>query len=106
MPTSGTANGSADLLRTLANTYRLQILCALSAGELSVGDLGAQLPLTQSALSQHLARLRAQRLVATRRQSQAIYYRVEDPEVLDMARALLRLATTRRAAEPARVTPV
>lgn len=96
MANNETAKGSADLLRTLANPHRLQILCALSTGELSVGDLGAQLPLTQSALSQHLARLRAQRLVATRRQSQVIYYRVADPEVLDMARALLRLATTRR----------
>lgn len=102
MANSETAQGSADLLRTLANPYRLQILCALSAGELTVGDLGAKLPLAQSALSQHLARLRAQRLVTTRRQSQAIYYRVADQEVLAMAGALLRLASARRAADSSR----
>ncbi len=96
MGNSRTAAGSADLLRTLANPHRLQILCALSAGELSVSDLRAHLPLTQSALSQHLARLRVQRLVATRRQSQAIFYRIADQEVLAMARALLHLAATRK----------
>ena len=82
----------AGLLRTLANPQRLKILSLLAGGELSVGDLQAQIALTQSALSQHLAKLRAQNLVATRRQSQTIYYRIVDEEALAMARALLRLA--------------
>jgi DNA-binding transcriptional ArsR family regulator len=81
------------LLRTLANPHRLEILCALSAGELSVGELQVRVPLSQSALSQHLARLRAQQMVATRRQAQTIYYRIADAEVLVMAQALLRLAS-------------
>ena len=80
------------LLRTLANPQRLKILSLLAGGELSVGDLQAQIALTQSALSQHLAKLRVQNLVATRRQSQTIYYRIVDEEALAMARALLRLA--------------
>ncbi len=89
------ATASTDLLRTLANPQRLRILCALAGGELSVGDLQTRIVLTQSALSQHLARLRAQRLVATRRQAQTIYYRISDDEALAMARALLELAAQR-----------
>ena len=85
----------AGLLRTLANPQRLKILSLLAGGELSVGDLQAQVALTQSALSQHLAKLRAQNLVATRRQSQTIYYRIVDEEAPAMARALLRLAARR-----------
>ncbi|WP_293498091.1 metalloregulator ArsR/SmtB family transcription factor [Phenylobacterium sp.] len=94
------AQNGAGLLRTLANPQRLKILTPLAGGELTVGDLQAQIALTQSALSQHLAKLRAQNLVATRRQSQTIYYRIVDKEALAMARALLRLAA-RRAGERA-----
>lgn len=83
--------GATDLLRTLANPRRLEILCALSTDELSVGDLQARVPLTQSTLSQHLARLRAHGIVATRRQAQTIYYRIADDEALALAQALLRL---------------
>ena len=52
-------NGATDLLRTLANPQRLRILSVLAAGEMHVGDLQVRIALTQSALSQHLARLRA-----------------------------------------------
>ena len=83
------------MLRTLANPQRLKILSLLAGGELSVGDLQAQIALTQSALSQHLAKLRAQNLVATRRQAQTIYYQIIDEEALAMARAFLRLAARR-----------
>lgn len=76
------------LLRALANPHRLEILCALSAGEVSVGALQALAP-----LSQHLARLRVQQMVATRRQAQTIYYRIAEAEVLLMAQALLRRAS-------------
>jgi DNA-binding transcriptional ArsR family regulator len=88
-------NGSTDLPRTLANPQRLRILSVLAKGEMHVGDLQARIALTQSTLSQHLARLRAQHLVATRRQAQMIYYRIVDDEALAMARALLRLAAGR-----------
>lgn len=68
------------LLRTLANRHRLMILCALADGELSVGALNARVALSQSALSQHLALLRRDGLVSTRRVAQTIYYaNVEGP---------------------------
>ncbi|MBL4782042.1 MAG: helix-turn-helix transcriptional regulator [Porticoccaceae bacterium] len=57
------------------------ILCALSEGELSVSALNECVPLSQSALSQHLATLRRGGMVATRRESQTIYYRLYDPKV-------------------------
>lgn len=68
------ARQAAELLRALANEQRLMILCNLSAEELSVGQLQARLPLSQSALSQHLAVLRETALVSTRRASQTVYY--------------------------------
>jgi DNA-binding transcriptional ArsR family regulator len=68
-------------LKNLANSKRLMILCVLSEGELSVGELNKRVPLSQSALSQHLAKLRSVDFVATRRESQTIYYRLNDPRV-------------------------
>ena len=71
---------AAALLKVLANETRLLILCYLAEeGELSVGGLLERLDLGQSALSQHLARLRGEGLVATRRNSQTVFYRVCDP---------------------------
>jgi DNA-binding transcriptional ArsR family regulator len=72
-------------LKTLGNEHRLMILCTLLEGERSVGDLVDRIGLSQSALSQHLARLRRDGLVHTRRVAQTIYYRVagaEAPAVL------------------------
>ncbi len=69
------------MLKLLANDQRLTVLCRLSAGEMSVTELGQHVDLTQSALSQHLAKLRAEGLVATRREAQTIYYRLDDPAV-------------------------
>ena len=68
------ASDAADLMKALGNESRLMILCTLADGEHSVGDLNAIVPLSQSALSQQLARLRQQGLVTTRRESQTIYY--------------------------------
>jgi DNA-binding transcriptional ArsR family regulator len=68
---SGTA---ARLLKTLGNEKRLMILCLLVEGEYSVGELNARLDLSQSALSQHLAVLREDGLVETRREAQTIRY--------------------------------
>jgi DNA-binding transcriptional ArsR family regulator len=70
---------AARLLKLLANEQRLTVLCRLSGGELSVTELGAFVDLSQSALSQHLGKLRADGLVATRRDAQTIYYRLSDP---------------------------
>jgi len=68
------AGDAEALLKALANRNRLLILCALAGGELSVTALNEQVPLSQSALSQHLAVLRQDGIVGTRRESQTIYY--------------------------------
>ncbi|MEH3091405.1 metalloregulator ArsR/SmtB family transcription factor [Agrobacterium cavarae] len=68
------ANAAAGLLSAMANPKRLMILCSLVEGEVPVGVLATQVGLSQSALSQHLSKLRAQRLVKTRRDAQTIYY--------------------------------
>ena len=83
---------AAALLKALANEQRLLILCHLvSDRELSVGALGERLDLSQSALSQHLARLRDEGLVTFRREAQTLYYRVADPkaeQLLELLRDL------------------
>ena len=74
------AGEAAQLLRVLGNERRLLILCLLIArGEMDVSSLAAEVGLSQSALSQHLAKLRDDKLVAFRRESQTIYYRLDDP---------------------------
>jgi len=70
------AGEAAKLLNALANERRLAVLCELVEGERSVGELVETVGLTQSALSQHLAKLRAAGIVATRRDAQMIYYRL------------------------------
>jgi ArsR family transcriptional regulator, virulence genes transcriptional regulator len=70
---------AAMLLKLLANENRLIILCRLvQAREMSVGELAAAVGLSQSALSQHLAKMREEGLLATRRDAQTIYYRFSD----------------------------
>lgn len=68
------AGDAARLLKALANERRLQVLCLLAEKERSVGEINALLGLSQSALSQHLAVLRQEGLVQTRREAQAILY--------------------------------
>jgi ArsR family transcriptional regulator len=70
---------AVSLLRLLANEKRLMALCQLVEGERSVGALAAAVGLSQSALSQHLAKLREEGLVATRREAQTVWYRLGDP---------------------------
>lgn len=75
------AQTAAGLLKVMANECRLLILCHLSvSGELSVGQLVERIGLSQSALSQHLAKLREEQLVATRKEAQTVYYRLGDPK--------------------------
>ncbi len=84
------ADVAAGLLRVLANEQRLLILChLLAAGELSVSALSDELSLSQSALSQHLARLRDEGIISNRRESQSMFYRVAD-EKASRVLALLR----------------
>lgn len=72
------AADAAGLMKALGNESRLMILCLLIEGERSVSDLNDIIPLSQSALSQQLARLRQQGLVKTRRESQTIFYALAD----------------------------
>ncbi len=72
------ADEAAALLKVLANPQRLRILCLMVERERSVGEINAQLPLSQPALSQHLGVLRDRGLVDTRREAQTIYYSLAD----------------------------
>jgi DNA-binding transcriptional ArsR family regulator len=72
------AADAAGLMEALGNESRLMILCLLAEAERSVGELNDIIPLSQSALSQQLARLRRQGMVKTRRESQTIYYSLAD----------------------------
>lgn len=78
---SKNAEAVATILKLLSNHYRLMILCCLADSELTVGDLNKQINLSQSALSQHLTKLRESGVVATRRESQTIYYRIDNHEI-------------------------
>jgi DNA-binding transcriptional ArsR family regulator len=73
------AHAAARMLKLLASEQRLLLLCRLVEGETSVGDLAEHAKLAQSAASQHLGKMRAEGLVATRREAQTIYYRLADP---------------------------
>ena len=79
------------VLKQIANANRLMILCKLIEGEYSVGELNELIPLSQSALSQHLAKLREAELVVTRRESQTIYYQLADPRVTSIIKTLYKL---------------
>lgn len=79
---------AAQLLKQMSNEHRLMILCTLGAGEMSVGDLNEHIPLSQSALSQHLANLRNAGLVGTRKESQTVYYRLQGDEAIQIIRVL------------------
>jgi DNA-binding transcriptional ArsR family regulator len=90
---------AADFLSALANNKRLLILCKLLHNEMSVGALAKAIDLSQSALSQHLAKLRALDLVSTRRDAQTIYYMVSSPHIelmLSTLSSLYMSPTTRR----------
>ena len=75
------AEEAAALLRALSHEARLKVLCELVSGERPAGALVQAAGLSQSALSQHLARLREEGVVATRRDGQTMFYRLADPQV-------------------------
>ncbi len=93
----GAADQACALLKVMSNPHRLMILCQLLHGERSVGELVTLIGLSQSALSQHLAKLRHYRLVATRRQAQTIYYRIASPEAEAVIATLYELYCNHRA---------
>src|SRR5689334_22837359 len=83
------ADDAAQLLKLLGNEKRLLILCFLAdRGEMTVGELVHAVKLSQSALSQHLAKLRVDRLVEFRRTSQTLHYRVADRRTLRLLAVL------------------
>ncbi len=85
------ASQAEDLLSLLANRHRLLVLCNLMDGDKSVGELLAQSTLSQSALSQHLGKLREAELVATRRNGQRIVYSIASRQARALIETLCRL---------------
>jgi len=82
----------ADILRALANERRLQVLCVLmERGEASVGTLVERVGISQSALSQHLAKMRSEGLLGFRRDGQTLWYRIADGRVAELMGELYRL---------------
>ncbi|UCX03070.1 ArsR/SmtB family transcription factor [Shewanella glacialimarina] len=81
---------AAKWLKAIANPYRLMILCLLLDKELSVTELNETVPLSQSALSQHLAVLRAEDLVNTRKSSQVVFYTLKNEQVTEVISILHR----------------
>ena len=88
MPPQNKANDASRFLKAISNKHRLLILCNLVDAERSVGELEEIVGLSQSALSQHLARLRKEDVVKTRREAQTIYYSLQDENVVDVLRLL------------------
>ncbi|WP_372426600.1 ArsR/SmtB family transcription factor [Salinarimonas chemoclinalis] len=84
----------AELLSALAHSKRLMAMCRMMDEEVSVGVLAEAVGLGQSALSQHLSKLRALGLVTTRRDGQTIYYRLASPEARELIGTLYRLYCT------------
>jgi ArsR family transcriptional regulator, virulence genes transcriptional regulator len=84
------ANQASELLKALANRHRLLIVCQLIEKERSVGELAALLKLRDSTVSQHLALLRKDGLVTTRRDGQTIWYAIGSPPARELVRTLYR----------------
>jgi len=89
------AGRAAEFLRSVASRHRLMILCMLLEGEMSVGELAERLELNQSNLSRHLATLREEEIVATRRDGTAIYYRIASDRVKPIMVRLYDMFCTR-----------
>lgn len=89
----------AEFLSAIGNGKRFAIMCHLLTGELSVGEIADKVGLSQSALSQHLAKLRNQGLVETRRERQMIYYTCSSTKVREVLITLDGIFGERSAAE-------
>lgn len=88
---SAAADQASELLKSLANRHRLLILCRLADGEHSVGDLAAFLDARDSTVSQHLALLRKDGLVAARRDGQTIWYSIASAPARQVIEALYQI---------------
>lgn len=76
------AQKASELLKAISNKHRLLVLCLLiEKEEMTVGEIQQRISLSQSALSQHLAKMREEGLVTYRRESQTLYYRIENPDI-------------------------
>ena len=84
-------NNVSTLLKAMAHPIRLEILCRLQDGELSVGELQATVRTTDGNISQHLAILRNQGIIACRREANFIYNRISDPQVVALMASLQAL---------------
>ena len=91
---------ASTLLKAMSNQHRLMILCQLVNGEKRVGELEQLIGLSQSALSQHLARLRRDNLVKTRRSAQTIFYSLAGPEANSVIQTLHDLYCGNASAAP------
>lgn len=91
------AHAASRLLKLLASEQRLLLLCRLIDGEASVGDLADHARLSQTATSQHLGKMRAEGLVATRREAQTIFYRLADPAAIRVLQTLSDIYRVRSA---------
>jgi ArsR family transcriptional regulator len=78
-------------LKAIANPSRLQILCALLSNELTVGDMARQFGLSQSALSQHLSRMKAAGILTDRRAGNQVYYRLQEKDFEDLVKSLCKI---------------
>jgi DNA-binding transcriptional ArsR family regulator len=97
------SDNAADLLSAMSNAKRLLILCNLVEGEMPVGQLAEMVGLSQSALSQHLAKLRARKLVATRRDAQTIYYSIASDSVYQVLQTIGDIFVASASAEDKRL---
>lgn len=79
---------ASDLLKAMAHPQRLRVLCLLVDREMSVGELNAEVALSQSALSQHLAKLRDEGLVNTRKEAQTVFYTLAPGPTIALIRTL------------------
>ncbi|MEE9272861.1 MAG: metalloregulator ArsR/SmtB family transcription factor [Robiginitomaculum sp.] len=95
----GNVAQACSLLRSMANESRLMILCQLAEREMSVGELHKNIPLSQSALSQHLSMLRRENIVVTRRDAQSINYSLASDDARMLINALYELYCSKNEAD-------
>ncbi len=85
------AEDASGLLKSISNPHRLMILCLLNEREMSVGEINKEINLAPSPVSQHLARLRQDKLVSTRKVSQVVYYSIAEPKIRKIIKLLYKL---------------